>query len=254
MMPVPDMRLDKLIAGAGAATRSESKKLIRAGRVMVDGAVTTEPSAHCRPGADVRLDGQPVIWQEFLYLMMNKPAGYLSVTEDRRAPTVLDLLPPELRKRNLSPAGRLDKDSEGLLILTSDGDFCHRVISPKSGIEKEYAIEVSQPFPEGAEELFRRGVVLEDGEVCLPARLVCAEDRRSARVFLSEGKYHQIKRMAIAAGTRVTRLRRLSVGGVPLDEALKPGDYRPLTAWECGKIAGNGVNMHKSGISPLEDR
>ena len=242
---MPVMRLDKLIAGAGLATRSEAKKLIRAGRVTVDGRSVTDPAAHCGSESDVRLDGEAVRWQEYLYLMLNKPAGYLSVTEDPRAPTVLELLPPELRKRNLSPAGRLDKDSEGLLILTSDGDFCHRVISPKSGIEKEYYIEVLDPFPPGAEELFRTGAVLEDGEVCLPARLEPAEDRRSARVFLREGKYHQVKRMAAAAGTKVKYLKRLSVGGVALDESLSPGQFRELTAAERERICEESDNLHK---------
>ncbi len=242
---MPVMRLDKLIAGAGKATRSEAKKLIRAGRVTVDGRTVTDPAAHCDPASEIALDGERARWQEYLYLMLNKPAGYLSVTEDPKAPTVMELLPPEMRRRNLSPAGRLDKDSEGLLLLTSDGDFCHRVISPKSGIEKEYYIEVDRPFPEGAEELFLSGAVLEDGERCLPARLEPSEDRRSARVFLHEGKYHQVKRMAIAAGTRVKRLRRLSIGGVRLDEALAPGQFRPLTEPERRKLCEESDKLHK---------
>ena len=244
-MPMPPMRLDKLIAGSGRSTRSEAKKLIRAGRVRVDGQAVTDPAAHCDPSSEVLLDGERVVWQEYLYLMMNKPAGYLSVTEDPRAPTVLELLPPELRRRNLSPAGRLDKDSEGLLLLTSDGDFCHRVISPKSGIEKEYYIEVDRPFPEGAEALFSAGAVLEDGETCLPARLEPSPDRMSARVFLREGKYHQVKRMAIAAGTRVKYLKRLSVGGVALDPQLQPGTFRELTEEERRKICEESDNLHK---------
>ncbi len=229
---MPEMRLDKLLAGTGALSRSDAKKAVRAGRVCVEGVPVLDPSAHCDPARTVTLDGTPVFWQEHLYLMMNKPAGYLSVTEDKRAPTVLDLLPPELRRRNLSPAGRLDKDSEGLLLLTSDGDFCHRVISPRSGVVKEYYIEVLHPFPPGAEELFRRGAVLEDGTVCLPAGLEASDDRLSARVFLSEGKYHQVKRMALAAGTRVCYLKRLSIGGVTLDPALEPGAWRELTVRE----------------------
>ena len=242
---MPAMRLDKLIAGAGAATRSEAKKLIRAGRVTVDGRAVADPAAHCETSSEVRLDGERVVWQEYLYLMLFKPAGYLSVTEDPKTPTVLELLPPELRRRNLSPAGRLDKDSEGLLILTSDGDFCHRVISPRSGIEKEYYIEVDRPFPEGAEALFSSGAVLEDGEVCLPARLEPAGDRMSARVFLREGKYHQVKRMALAAGTRVKYLKRLRVGGVALDEALPPGCFRELTREERQRICEESDNLHK---------
>jgi 16S rRNA pseudouridine516 synthase len=239
---MPEMRLDKWIAGAGLLSRSDAKKAIRAGRVTVEGRTVTDPAAHCGDAARIELDGAPVLWQPYLYLMMNKPAGYLSVTEDLRGPTVLELLPPELRRRNLSPAGRLDKDSEGLLLLTSDGDFCHRVISPRSGIEKEYFIRVLHPFPAGAEELFRQGLCLEDGEKCLPARLLPSEDRLSARVFLSEGKYHQVKRMALAAGTRVSYLKRLSVGGVVLDPALEPGGWRELTEEERFHISDN---LHK---------
>lgn len=245
MIPMPELRLDKLLAGTGALSRSEAKKAIRDGRVCVEGLPVLDPAAHCDSAQAVTLDGAPVHWQEHLYLMMNKPAGVLSVTEDKRAPTVLDLLPPELRRRNLSPAGRLDKDSEGLLLLTSDGDFCHRVISPKSNIEKEYYIEVDRPFPEGAEAVFSAGAVLEDGEICLPARLEASPDRLSAKVFLREGKYHQVKRMAIAAGTKVKVLKRLSVGGVALDPGLRPGEYRELTDAELLMICGESDNLHK---------
>ena len=245
MIPMPVMRLDKILAGAGVATRSESKRLVREGRVTVDGAAASDPAMHCDSDADIRLDGRAVRWQQYCYLMLHKPAGYLSVTEDPKAPTVLELLPPEYRHRNLFPAGRLDKDSEGLLILTSDGDFCHVVISPKSGIEKRYFIRVKQPFPAGSEEIFASGAVLEDGEVCLPAKLEPAADRLSAVVTLSEGKYHQVKRMAIAAGTKVTYLKRLSVGGVPLDENLAPGEFRELTEAELHKIVKNYGVLHK---------
>ena len=245
MIPATELRLDKWLADAGLGSRSDVKKLIRAGRVTVDGRIVTDPGTHCAPASEVRADGREVRWQPWLYLMMNKPAGYLSVTTDPRQPTVLQLLPPELRKRNLSPAGRLDKDSEGLLILTSDGDFCHRVISPKSGIEKEYYIEVGQPFPAGAEELFRKGAVLEDGEICRPAKLEPSEDRRSAFVTVTEGKYHQVKRMAIAAGVRVSYLKRLSVGGVRLDPALQPGAFRALTEEERQRMLAQCDNLHK---------
>ena len=242
---MPVMRLDKILAGAGVASRSESKKLVREGRVTVDGVAAADPAMHCDSDADIRLDGRSVRWQQYCYLMLHKPAGYLSVTEDPKAPTVMELLPPEYRHRNLFPAGRLDKDSEGLLILTSDGDFCHIVISPKSGIEKKYYIRVKQPFPPGSEAVFAEGAVLEDGEVCLPAVLEPSEDRLSAFVTLSEGKYHQVKRMAIAAGTKVTYLKRLSVGGVPLDETLAPGEFRELTGEELHKIVKNYGILHK---------
>lgn len=235
-MPVALMRLDKLIANAGLATRSQVKRLVREGRITVDGVPAADAALRCDPAGDVRLDGVRAVWQEYCYLMMNKPGGCLSVTEDPRAPTVLDLLPEQYRRRNLFPAGRLDKDSEGLLLLTSDGDFCHRVISPKSGVEKEYYIEVSQPFPPEAEAIFAAGPVLEHGERCLPARLAVSEDRMRAHVFIREGKYHQVKRMALAAGTRVTYLKRLAIGLLRLDPVLKAGEFRELSLDEVKKV------------------
>lgn len=242
---MPVMRLDKLITGAGLASRSEAKRLVQAGRVTVNGVPVFDPAAHCSTADEVLLDGRPAHWQQYCYLMMNKPAGYLSVTEDPHAPTVLELLPPAYRRRDLFPAGRLDKDSEGLLILTSDGDFCHRVISPRSGIEKCYFIRVLHPFPAGAEALFAAGAILDGGEQCLPARLEPSEDRLSALVYLSEGKYHQVKRMALAAGTRVCSLKRLSIGGVALDPALAPGEVRPLTTAEIHTIVKDYGILHK---------
>lgn len=230
------MRLDKFLTGAGAATRSEAKKLIRAGRVLVDGAAVTDPAVYVMPDAEILLDGAQIGLLGNVYCMMNKPAGYLSVTQDARAATVTELLEPELRRRNLFPAGRLDRDSEGFLLLTNDGDFCHRLISPKSGVEKRYFIRVSDPFPDSAEELFRQGAVLEDEEICLPALLEPSEDRLSAVVTLTEGKYHQVKRMSQAVGTRVRYLKRLSIGGVELDPNLAPGEYRLMTSEEVHKI------------------
>lgn len=226
------MRLDKLISNSGLAPRSQVKRLVRDGRVTVNGIIAADAAMHCDSAWDIRVDGIQAIWREFVYLMMNKPAGCLSVTEDPGRPTVLDLLPEDIRRCGLFPAGRLDMDSEGLLLLTNDGAFCHRVISPKSGIVKEYRIQVSHPFPAGAEERFRAGICLEDGSVCLPAELIPSTDRMEAVVRIREGKYHQVKRMALAEGTRVRKLWRLSVGGLRLDPTLQPGEYRELTERE----------------------
>lgn len=228
-MPMPVMRLDKLISNSGLAPRSQVKRLVREGRITVNGIAAVDAAMHCDTSWDIRLDGKPALWREFLYLMMNKPAGYLSVTEDPGRPTVLDLLSPEYRRFNPFSVGRLDMDAEGLLILTNDGAFCHRVISPKSGIAKEYRIRVSHPFPEGAEQRYRDGIDLDDGTCCLPAELICEADRTEAVVRIQEGKYHQVKRMALAVGTRVRYLKRLSIGGLRLDPDLAPGAFRELT-------------------------
>lgn len=230
------MRLDKLISNAGLATRSQCKKAVREGRVTVNGVAASDASQRCDSSDDIRLDGVRAVWQEFCYLMMNKPKGYLSVTEDERRETVLDLLSPSYKRLMLFPAGRLDMNSEGLLLLTNDGEFCHKVISPKSNITKEYLIRVARPFPENAEKMFEDGVVLEDGSVCRPAVLTASQDRLTAVVRISEGKYHQVKRMALAAGTRVHELKRLRIGGLKLDEKLAPGGYRELSSEEVVAI------------------
>ena len=237
---MPLSRIDKIISSAGLASRSEVKKLVREGRVTADGRTVVSAAEKYDDGADVRLDGVTVSRERFAYVMMNKPAGYLSATEDKKAPAVTELLMGTDAAKGLFPAGRLDKDSVGLLLLTNDGDLCHRVISPKSGTVKEYFIRVSRPFGAGAARAFAEGVVLEDGYKCLPAELEPAEDGLSATVRISEGKYRQVRRMAAAAGTEVTYLKRLSVGGVRLDPALKEGEYRPLTEEELALLKKGG--------------
>ena len=235
-MPLPVMRLDKLISDSGLVPRSLVKRLVREGRITVNGSAAENAAMHCDTDWDIRVDGVRAVWRGSVYLMMNKPAGYLSVTEDPDRPTVLDLLPEEYRHCGLFPAGRLDMDSEGLLILTNDGAFCHRVISPKSGIIKEYRIRVSHPFPQGAEQRFRDGIRLDDGSICLPAELIPDADRMGAIVRIREGKYHQVKRMALAEGTRVRYLKRISIGGLRLDAGLASGGVRELTEDEKRSI------------------
>ena len=235
---MPVMRLDKLISNTGLAQRSQVKRLVREGRITVNGIAASDAAMHCDTEWDIRVDGARAVWRQYVYLMMNKPGGCLSVTEDRDRKTVLDLLPEEYRRCGLFPAGRLDMDSEGLLILTNDGAFCHRIISPKSNIVKEYRITVSQPFPQGAEQRFREGIRLDDGSLCLPAELRPSPDRLEALVRIREGKYHQVKRMALAEGTRVRSLRRLSVGGLRLDPDLAPGAFRELTEEERLSVEG----------------
>ena len=228
-------RLDKLLADLGVATRSELRDIIRSGRVQVDGAVVTHPeqrfdSEACR----IVLDGKELNYSVFHYYMMDKPEGVLSVTEDRKQKTVLDLLPPELRRMGLFPVGRLDKDTSGLLLLTNDGEFSHRVISPKSGIEKRYEARVEGMPDEEDVRAFAEGLTLGDGTKCLPAKLeITGTDR--CYVTVMEGKYHQVKRMLASRGKPVRTLRRLSVGALALD-LRAPGDFRELTQEDLCKV------------------
>lgn len=223
------MRLDRLLSDMGVASRSELRQMIKAGRVSVDGAPVTAPER--KVDADscaLALDGSPLVYKRRCYYMMDKPEGLLSATEDRGQRTVLDLLPPQLRRRGLFPVGRLDKDTSGLLLLTDDGDFAHRVISPRSGVWKLYRAEVDGEPDAGDVLAFERGLTLGDGTRCLPAGLeplgggVCL-------VSVTEGKYHQVKRMLASRGKPVLRLRRLAIGALRLDEALGAGGFRELS-------------------------
>ena len=230
------MRLDRLLSELGAASRSELRQIIRRGRVSVDGVVVTEPERRVDPeGSEIRLDGELLTYRRFRYFMMDKPAGVLSVTEDRKQKTVLDLLPPELKRLDLFPVGRLDKDTSGLLILTNDGDFAHRVISPKSGVEKRYRAEVEGVLDEADVKAFAEGLTLGDGTKCLPARLEIT-GANTCYVTVMEGKYHQVKRMLASRGKPVVSLRRLSVGALELDEALGPGGFRELEKNDLCKV------------------
>ncbi len=230
------MRLDRLLSELGAASRSELRQIIRRGRVSVDGAVVTEPERRVDPeGSEIRLDGELLTYRRFRYFMMDKPAGVLSVTEDRKQKTVLDLLPPELKRLDLFPVGRLDKDTSGLLILTNDGDFAHRVISPKSGVEKRYRAEVEGVPDEADVKAFAEGLTLGDGTKCLPARLEIT-GANTCYVTVMEGKYHQVKRMLASRGKPVVSLRRLSVGALELDEAFGPGGFRELEKNDLCKV------------------
>lgn len=222
------MRLDKLLSECGVASRKEIRQLIRSGRVSVDGAAAASPEMKLDPyKALVCLDGTKIEYAKYHYYMMNKPAGVLSATDDGRQKTVLDLVTPEMRKMGLFPVGRLDKDTTGLLILTNDGEFAHRVISPRSGIVKVYHAQTEAPVDEADITAFKEGLTLGDGTKCLPAGLKLLPDG-SCLVEVMEGKYHQVKRMLSSRGKPVTELKRLSIGGLKLDKALLPGSFRAL--------------------------
>ena len=222
------MRLDKLLSECGVASRKEIRQLIRSGRVSVDGAAAASPEMKLDPyKALVCLDGTKIEYAKYHYYMMNKPAGVLSATDDGRQKTVLDLVTPEMKKMGLFPVGRLDKDTTGLLLLTNDGNFAHRVISPKSGIVKAYHARTEAPVDGTDVAAFEAGLTLGDGTKCLPAGLKLLPDG-SCLVEVMEGKYHQVKRMLASRGKPVTELKRLSIGGLKLDETLLPGGFRAL--------------------------
>ena len=230
-------RLDKFLSSQGFGTRKEVGKQIRSGAVSVDGLPQCDPAAKVDPEQQaVTVAGRPVQYQRYVYIMMNKPAGVLSATEDRRQKTVLDLLPEGLRRRGLFPAGRLDKDTEGLLLLTDDGPLGHALLSPKNHVDKVYYAQVDGTVDAADAKALAQGMVLGDGLACLPAGLEPIGDGSECLVTLREGKYHQVKRMLAARGKPVRYLKRLSMGPIRLDPALGPGEWRPLTREEVAAL------------------
>ena len=225
-------RLDKLLAGTGKWSRREVKALVRQGLVRVDGRLAACAEDKLDPAAAIiTVAGETISLCRFTYVMLHKPAGVLTATEDRKQPTVLDLLPPELRRIGLAPVGRLDKDTEGLLLLTNDGELAHRLLSPKYHVEKRYFARVDGELSAADAEAFARGMTLGDGLECLPAGLELLPGH-ACIVTLREGKFHQVKRMLAARGAPVLYLKRLSMGPLTLDDSLAAGAYRLLRAEE----------------------
>lgn len=231
-------RLDKLLTQSGLYSRSEARELIRSGRVSVDGETLRRPEVKAAEDAAVFVDGEEVNCSLCRYFMLNKPAGVLSATDDRSQPTVLDLLPREIRALGLFPVGRLDKDTTGLLLLTNDGGFAHRVISPKHGVVKTYLAVTASPVDAEDVRAFREGITLADGTRCLSAVLEPLDGCR-CRVLVSEGKYHQVKRMLAACGKPCTALERTAVGALELDPELPRGGWRELRQFETGLVFGS---------------
>ena len=231
-------RLDRILANTGRWSRKEARELIRAGRVTVDGQRARAPEEKCDPSAALAVDGEAVSGERLVYLMLHKPAGLVSATEDPRQPTVLSLLPDHLQRVGLFPAGRLDRDTEGLLLLTNDGPLAHRLLSPRRHVDKTYFVRVEGVLDRADEAAFAAGMTLADGLVCLPAGLEVLEEPDTAIVTLREGKYHQIKRMLAARGKPVAYLKRLTMGPLSLDPALEKGAWRPLTPEELAALRG----------------
>ena len=230
------MRLDKLIASQGKYSRNDVKKLIRDGLVTVDGEKAATSDIQVNPEtSEVVVDGTPLCYREHVYIMLNKPAGVVSATDDREHETVLDLVPDGLKRPGLFPAGRLDADTTGFVLITDDGDFAHKILSPKNHVEKTYIAELADPISEDDVEKLESGIVLKDEIRCLPAKIKVLEERK-IEIKICEGKYHQIKRMIAATGNRVLVLKRTKIGGLPLDIDLLPGNCREITQEELGVI------------------
>ncbi|WP_184663324.1 pseudouridine synthase [Texcoconibacillus texcoconensis] len=228
------MRLDKLLANSGFGTRKEVKKTLKKGGVTVDGIVAKDGKMHVDPDEqEVKVFGVEVEYKPYIYLMMNKPDGLLSATEDINQETVIDILEPEDVRYEPFPVGRLDKDTTGLLLITNDGKFAHQLTSPKRHVPKKYRAWLAEPLKDGDIEAFQQGIELDDGYVTKPAEL-CSENENGdvVEVTIYEGKYHQVKRMFAARRNRVVRLKREAMGSLQLDEDLEPGEYRDLTEEE----------------------
>lgn len=228
-------RLDKILASTGNWSRKEAKLLVRQGRVLSGGIPAASAEEKYDPEeTEITVDGQPIGYAKTIWLMLNKPAGLLSATEDGRGATVLDLLSPELRRRGLFPVGRLDKDTEGLLLLTNDGAAAHRLLSPRYHVDKRYFVRTAGCLTEEDRRAFAEGMTLGDGLQCQPAGLeiLHAGEESEAWIILREGKFHQIKRMLVQRGKPVLYLRRIEMGKLTLDPELTPGKYRFLTADE----------------------
>ncbi|MCD8390393.1 MAG: rRNA pseudouridine synthase [Firmicutes bacterium] len=230
------MRLDRYIANSGFAARSAVKKLIRGGKVSVNGAPVKRADAKIDENADeVRVGGELIRYDKFIYLMLNKPQGYVSATEDKRYKPVTELIPPEYAHYNAFPVGRLDIDTEGLLILSNDGDFAHRVITPKKNIYKRYYAELDKAAETADIQAFEAGMEFKDF-TAKPARLEITADPTRVYIEIAEGKYHQVKRMCERVGKTVLFLKRIKIGGLALDENLPSGAARPLTDDEIKSI------------------
>ena len=232
-------RLDRIIASTGRYSRREAKQLVREGRVLVDGRIAASAEDKCDPlTARISVNGEELFYREHTYVMLHKPAGVLSATEDGRGETVLDLLAPEYRKIGLFPVGRLDKDTEGLLLLTDDGALAHDLLAPKKHVDKVYFARTDGALDDADCKAFEQGITLGDGLECLPAKLeILKSDAQSeALITIREGKFHQIKRMFGVYGAGVNALHRDAIGGLALDENLAPGQWRELSDDEVAEI------------------
>ena len=231
-------RLDKIIASQGQYSRSEVKKLVKAGRVSLDGAVVKSSDVKADPAVSViEIDNVPLFYKKHIYIMLNKPKGVVSATTDNEHKTVIDLVPKDMYRDGLFPAGRLDGDTTGFVLITDDGDFAHRILSPKNHIMKTYHATLKRSLDDDEYEKFRNGIVLGDGTVCLESTVkMLGSEPPLCEIRICEGKYHQVKRMFAATGNKVLELKRVKMGGLSLDESLSEGECRLLTNEEVELI------------------
>ena len=233
------MRLDKFISTTTTLSRAEAKKIIKKGILINDILVKSPDYKVDEINDQIIVNGNRLFYQKYVYIMMNKPQNVISATEDAIDKTVVDLLEEKDRIYKVFPVGRLDKDTEGLMLLTNDGDLAHKLISPKKDVEKKYYVEVSGELKEEHLELVKEGLVIDEGYKCKNARLEILESSETnsiAYIYITEGKFHQVKRMMKALGTTVTYLKRLSIGTLELDKNLKLGEYRYLTDKEIKNL------------------
>lgn len=238
------MRLDKFLSVTGTCSRTDAKRAIRGKNVMINQTVAKTADIQVEPLNDeIFYFGKKVTYREYNYILMNKPAGVVSATEDGRDKTVLDLLPLNVRNDRMFPCGRLDKNTLGLVLITDNGDLAHELLSPKSHVDKKYRFCVENPILESDIPRIEEGLVLEDGYRTLPAKIDVFSDMKSGIITLTEGKYHQIKRMFISLGNKITYLERITFGPLTLDNSLQRGEWRYLTQQEI-----DGLKSHKSKI------
>lgn len=233
------MRLDKFLANTGFGSRKDVKKLLKTGFVTVNGQAVKDAQHHLDLEADkVEVRGELVEYREYIYLLMNKPAGVISATEDNRDQTVVDLLAPYHQRFNPFPVGRLDKDTEGLLLLTNDGQLAHQLLSPKKHVEKTYFASIDGEVTNEDIQAFKHGVLLDDGYQTKPGKLVILKAGKTSEIHLTitEGKFHQVKRMFASVGKKVIYLKRISMGPIHLDKTLPLGEYRELTIDEINLL------------------
>lgn len=232
-------RLDKIIASQGQYSRSEVKKLVKQGRISVNDVTVKSSDVKIDPQSDsVKIDGKRLEYKKYIYIMLNKPKGVISATDDKTQTTVIDLVPKQMKRDGLFPAGRLDGDTTGFVLITDDGDFAHRILSPKNHIMKTYHATLQREITPEDIDAFKKGVTLGDGTVCLEGEVfsISAQGVPMAQVKICEGKYHQVKRMFAALGNKVIELRRVKMGGLSLDESLLEGECREITPEELELI------------------
>lgn len=237
-MATSKIRLDKLISSQTSYSRRDIQRLAKSGEILVNNQICRSADTKVDPASDeVEVCNEKIVYKQFVYYMMNKPKGVLSASNDKNALTVVDILPDELYRKNLFPSGRLDKDTTGLIIITDDGDFAHKMLSPSKKVYKHYIATLEKPLTDDVKLKFESGIVLNDGTVCKKAYLDIIDDRK-ALVKICEGKFHQVKKMFSACDNCVTELKRVQIGQLRLDESLMPGQARIMTEDEKLSVFG----------------